>query len=175
MGKLLVMILLLCVLFVGCGSSQTLETVMDTPGIEQQASALQIVFNLPEEAAQQTMEEDDGCTIYFCEDFELITRTVDGGDLSKTILNTTGFDKETLEIIETKHGENKKYVCTWVTTGEEGNCVGRCAIIDDGAYHYVLSATAEEHVAGELAQGVWKEVFNSFRIAHPQDIVNSGS
>ena len=175
MGKLLVMILLLCVLFVGCGSSQTLETVMDTPGIEQQASALQIVFNLPEEAAQQTMEENDGSTIYFCEDFELITKTVDGGDLSKTILNTTGFDKETLEIIETKHGENKKYVCTWVTTGEEGDCVGRCAIIDDGAYHYVLSAIAEEHAAGELAQGVWKEVFNSFRIAHPQDIVNSGS
>lgn len=175
MGKLLVVVLLLCVLFSGCKSSQTLETVMDTPVIEQQASALQIVFNLPQEAAQQTMEENDGSTIYYCEDFELITKTVDGGDLSKTIFNTTGFDKETLDVIQTKYGDNNRYVCTWVTTGEAGNRVGRCSIIDDGTYHYVLSALAEERVAGELAQGVWKEVFNSFRIAHPQDVVNSGS
>jgi len=118
LGKLLVVILLLCVLFSGCRSSQTLETVMDTPVIEQQASALQIVFDLPEEAAQQTMEEDDGSTIYFCRDFELITKTIDGGDLSKTILNTTGFEKESLEIIEDIIACNCQYffskVCEWV-------------------------------------------------------------
>ena len=78
-------------------------------------------------------------------------------------------------MIETAQAGAKRYVAVWTSAGEAGNQVGRCAILDDGSYHYVLSVMADEQDAGRLSEGVWKEIFASFRLIAPEDVVSSGS
>ena len=83
-------------------------------------------------------------------------------------------DKEKLQIIETKQGVTKRYQWVWTTNGENGTQVGRGCILDDGAYHYVLTALADEEKA-EKVQPQWKEVFASFTLATEREEISTGS
>ena len=78
-------------------------------------------------------------------------------------------------MLETAQENAKRYVCVWTAVGENGNQVGRLAVLDDGAYHYILTAMAEESIAGKLSGEVWDDVFSSFRLIAPEDVVSSGS
>lgn len=174
MRKLIVIGLLLLML-TGCKGEESFETMMDGTPEPVQAEKMHIMVNLPEDAAKQVMSSDESGSAYLCEDYVLTVQTLPGGDLSKTLLETTGFTPEKLPLIETVQGDIKRYVCVWTSLGENGAQVCRCTVLDDGNYHYVLTAMADEEKAGELSSGVWETVFSSFRLIAPEDVVSSGS
>ena len=71
--------------------------------------------------------------------------------------------KDDLDILRTKQGDVKRYQWVWTSAGEEGVQVGRACVLDDGAYHYIVTAQASEAIAGEL-QAQWQEIFASVSI-----------
>ncbi len=169
------MILILVLILSGCKQTDTFETVMDQTATPIPTEKMVIMVDMPDNASLETMESNEDYSVYICNDYTLTTYTVDSGDLQKTILDATGFLPEQLDVIQTKQGDDNRYVCVWTAAGESGEQVGRCAIIDDGCYHYVLTAMADAEDAGALAQNEWLSVFRSFRIIKPEDVVSSGS
>ena len=174
MRKLSIVVLLVLMLC-GCQKTENFETVTDQVINAEQGPKMQIMVELPDEAALEVMESSQDCSVYICDDYSLTVSTVEGGDLRKTVLEATGFYPEQLDGITTQHGEFTKYVCVWAAAGESGQQIGRCAVIDDGSYHYVLTALADADKAGILTREGWQTVFRSFRLIKPEDVVSSGS
>ena len=168
-------VLILALIFSGCKQTDTFETVMDQTDAPIQAEKMVIMVDMPDNASLEAMESNDDCSVYICDEYTLTTYTVESGDLQKTILDATGFLPKQLDLIQTKQGDENRYVCVWTAAGESGEQVGRCAVIDDGNYHYVLTALADAENAGALAQNEWLSVFRSFRLIKPEDVVSSGS
>lgn len=165
----------LVLLLTGCGKPESFETIMDQTVLPGKKEKMVIMIDVPDDASLEAMESDENCSVYVCDDYSLTTYTVEGGDLKKTILEATGFLPEQLDIIRTREKDMQKYICVWTAVGESAEQVGRCAVIDDGDYHYVLTAMADAEKAGILAQNEWLSVFRSFRLIAPEDVVNSGS
>ncbi len=169
------LIFALAVLLTGCKARQELETVSDSVVQPQRVGKLEIVINLPESAAAAVMTAEEAGTVYFCDDFVLTMQTVDSGDLHRTLTDTTGYTPDQLPVMETLQGDAKRYDCVWTAAGETGDQVGRCAILDDGNYHYILTVMADAQKSAELTETVWNGLFSSFRIAPPEEGLNSGS
>lgn len=163
------------ILLCGCATPKAYETIQDPADLPQQATPLQPVVELPQEAVQQTLATDDNNTVYFCDGYVLTLEVVDGGDLQKTFLQTTGFSPEQLCVIKTKQSNADCYRAVWTSAGDSGDQVGQCAVLDDGNYHYILSVMADAEVSGELSNGAWQTLFRSFRLMDPADVVSSGS
>ena len=169
-------IIFVLVLFLtGCKAGKELETVMDSPIVPQQAEKMEMLISLPENAASVVMSSEETGTVYFCDNFVLTMQTALSGDMHKTVADTTGYTYDRLPIIETVQGSAKRYDCVWTAAGESGDQVGRCAIIDDGNYHYILTVMADAEQSGELTQNLWNDVFTSFRIVKQDNAINSGS
>lgn len=166
---------LAALLLTGCGKEQEFEPVTDVYAQQTAPQMRQIVLTLPEDAAMTVMDTDINGKMYFCDKYILMTYTAQAGDLQKTIKNATGFSMEDLQIMQTQQGDMTRYLCVWTAAGEGENQVGRACILDDGSYHYVLTAMAGESDAWELQQGQWQTVFRSFRALTADQIVNSGS
>lgn len=159
----------------GCSQTEHFETMLDPSVTPDPGQKMQIMLDLPDQAVLEVMESDQDHSIYICDDYTLTVSTVAGGDLQNTVLDATGFVPEQLDGIMTQEGDLKKYVCVWASVADSGQQIGRCAVIDDGNYHYVLTALADAEKAGALAKDSWQSVFRSFRLIHPDDVVNSGS
>lgn len=168
-------ICILALLLCGCGKQGELETVMDSAEIPMRPEPREVYVALPKDAAKETMNGEEGGNIYFCEDYTLTLQTVPGGDLQKTILDTTGYLPEQLPVMKTENPEYKCYRCVWTAVGESGDQVGRCTVLDDGNYHYILTAMADAEKAGLLTNGAWEEIFDSFCFALPEEQTNFGS
>ncbi len=171
--KKLWVIPLLAMLLAGCGKEQMLETVTDVQAEQVAAVAQRIQVQLPPELSAPVLQDAES-TLYLCDDYSVTVQTVEAGDLQKTIRNATGLDKESLQIMKTRQGSTKRYQFMWTASGENGMQVGRTCILDDGAYHYVLTAMADEAVAGQV-QPAWKEIFTSFCLATEREEVSTGS
>ena len=172
--KKLWIILFVALLLCGCGKGNAVETVSDIPTEPVMAMVQNIRVNLPPELSTPALQSQEGGKLYLCDDYSVMVQTLQAGDLSQTIRTITGMDKEKLQIQTTHQGSNKCYQFTWATTGEQGARVGRACILDDGAYHYVLTALAEEAVA-EQVQQTWKEMFASFCLAPEKEPISTGS
>lgn len=168
-------ILALMVLLAGCSQPETLETVTDQVEQPERGTKMHAMFQMPPDAVQDTMTDAENGKVYICTDYVLTANTTESGDLNQTVLETTGYTTEQLYMIETMQGDAKRYSLVWTSASETGQQVGRCVILDDGSYHYVLSAMADAEKAGELSQEQWLDIFSSFQLLHPQDVVNSGS
>lgn len=171
----LAIIFVLAIFLTGCKAGKELETVMDSPILPRQAEKLEMLISLPENAASAVMSSEETGTVYFCDDFVLTMQTTASGDMHKTVADTTGYTYDRLPIIETAQGSAKRYDCVWTAAGENGDQVCRCAILDDGNYHYILTVMADAERSGELTQELWNDVFASFRIVKQDDAINSGS
>ena len=172
--KKLWVIPLLLLLLAGCGKKPALETVsdqLDTPAV---ATMQRIQLQLPPELSAPVLESKESGSLYLCDDYSLAVQTVESGDLQKTIRNLTGMQKDDLQIIQTQQGDIKRYQWVWSTTGENGAQVGRACILDDGTYHYVLTALCDEGKT-EKVQTQWKEIFASFCLAAEREQVSIGS
>lgn len=162
-------------LLAGCSPSRELETVSDTMVQPQRGEMQQMVINLPETAAAAVMSAEETGTVYFCDDFVLTMQTVESGDLQRTLMDTTGYMPNQLPVMETVQGNAKRYDCIWTAAGEAGDQVGRCAVLDDGNYHYILTVMADANKSAELTQSVWNSLFSTYRIAPEEEGLNSGS
>ncbi len=153
--------ILLAALLTGCGAQQTFETVADEQLLPVSAAIREISLSLPKEAGSPVMQTEEGSRLYLCDGYSLTVQTAEGGDLNRTLTAATGFTRQQLQILQTQRGDAKCYETVWTSAGESGPQVGRLCILDDGSYHYVLTAMAEEAVAGSLQQ-TWNGLFSSF-------------
>lgn len=172
--KKLWMIPLVVLFLVGCGKKPALETITDVPDTPVVSAVQRIQMQLPPELSSPVLEGESGSSLYLCDDYTVAVQTLEAGSLQKTIRETTGMDKEKLQIIQTKQGNIKRYQWVWTTTGENGTQIGRACILDDGAYHYVLTALTDESKAEKL-QPQWKEMFASFTLATEREEISTGS
>lgn len=170
--NLMILLMIACFLS-GCGKQPTAETVNDVYMEPPAAEMQQVIVTLPEEACVPVMQTA-GATLYMCADYTLSRQTFAAGDLQKTFREVSGFDQADLKVMETAWENARRYDFVWSAAGETGEQVCRGCILDDGNYHYVLTAATDASEAGRL-QSVWREIFNSFRLVSPEMMVGTGS
>ena len=155
----LVMVMMLC----ACGAEVTMETVADEAVQAVSAQPRDVQVDLPEEAVLPAMESDNG-VLYMCSDYDVSVQTLDGGDLEKTIRSVSGYSADDLTVMQTTDGDFTRSEFVWTTAGEAGDQVCRAAVIDDGSYHYVLTAMIDSEKAGEY-QEIWNGMFETFMVS----------
>ena len=160
--KILMGVLALAIVLCGCGAEETFETIADEFVQSAAAPLREVILELPEEAVLPASESDAG-TLYLCDGYEISVQTLPAGDLEASVYQITGFSKDRVEVISTQPGTYRRYDLVWSTLGEQGDQVGRAAILDDGSYHYVLSVLAEADRAGEFEQ-VFRALFESYAL-----------
>ena len=104
--------------------------------------------------------EQDSRRLYMAQGYELMLDVQDAGDLSTTIRDMSGYEKEDLTVIQTRQAGADRYDFVWSAMGENGERLGRGVILDDGSYHYCMSVLRDQgdsHV-------VWRDVFESFTL-----------
>ena len=172
--KKLFTVAILTFVLCGCASQETFETLGNVYQEPAMSQSWQLAVDIPADAATPIMETDHEDKLYLCDGYTLITHISQSGDLNETIRSCTGLSKEHLEMICTDAGAWKRYEGVWTCAAEDGERVGRIAVLDDGNRHYVLMAMAQADKAGELADE-WKPVFRSFRLVEGDSQVSSGS
>jgi len=167
-------LLLIAVLMTGCSAQPTFETVADENVQPVSAAMQQVLLELPEEVSAPAMENGEQGKLYLCDGYTLTMNTVPSGDLSKTLQQATGYEKEKLQLLQTGYGDVHRYECVWAAAGEREEQVGRLCLLDDGNYYYVLTAMTDASEAGKLRE-TWRSLFDSFRLVSTEIDVNTGS
>lgn len=160
--KKCVFLLICCLLLTACASEETFETISDEFVLDAVSPVREVVLTLPEEAVVPVSQTDTGA-LYHCDGYELMLQTLPGGDLDATVRDLTGFSREDTALVQTAPGDYKRYDLVWTSMGEDGEQVGRAAILDDGNYHYVLTVLADADSAGQCG-GAWEDLFSSFAL-----------
>ena len=127
------------------------------------AQPREILLTLPEETLLPAMESD-GRTLYLCNGYDVAVQTLESGDLDATIRQVCGFGSDELTDMETNSGDCRSYAFVWTAATDFGEQVGRAEILDDGNYHYVLTAMAPAEKALNY-QEIWNGLFETFGIA----------
>lgn len=155
--------LMLCVmLMAGCGAQETFETVSDDLAVSGSVVG-QVLVSLPEEAKASALIAEDGSKLYLCDGYTLTIHTIDGGKIDETLQMLTGFEKEDLTVMQTVRDGKDCYECVWTTAGEGEDQVCRTIVLDDGGYHYAVTAMAGYTDAGNL-QDAWQKIMGSVEI-----------
>ena len=171
--KLVAIIVSVLLLLCGCAAEETYETVMDVWEEQPVPEAKSICVDLPGESAMPVMESDGG-RVYVSSDYEIYVQTMPGGDIGATIEEMSGHPRESLTVLSTMQDDVMRYDFVWATAGEGGDLLGRGIVLDDGNYHYVLTALADEKASSRV-QPAWKEIFGSFRLAQEREEISTGS
>ncbi len=158
---------MLCVLAVmlglcGC-SGPEYETMADeyTPLPAQEKA--NVVIALAQEVETAAFGGDDSRSLTFCDGYTVCQETFDAGDLNKTLQTVTGYSRDQLTLLKQMQSGAVRYDFVFTCAGEGGSQICRGSILDDGNYHYVLTAMASEALSGAL-QGSWESLFSSYRI-----------
>ena len=152
-----VVILLSALLLCGCQREETMETVADEWLVPVMAQPREISLRLPEDLAVPVLEQDSR-QLYMGNGYELMLDVLDSGDLANTVRSMCGYEKENLTMLQTRQEGMERYDFVWTAAGETGERLGRGVILDDGNYHYCLSALRDQ---GDTPI-VWQDVFSSF-------------
>lgn len=152
-----------CLLLTGCAAVETVETVADDWLAPVAAPLGQIDLRLPASASVETSIGDDQGRLYLCDGYDLTVQTLARGDLDRTCKALCGLQSDRVTMIGQDDGEQKRWDWAWTCVGEEGDCIGRAAVIDDGNYHYCVSVLAPAGEAGSL-EAEWAAVFASFAV-----------
>ena len=166
--KKLMYLLCLVLLLVGCSAEKSYETMGTLSPEPEKAAMMNIKLEVPEDAAAHVMGTEQEGRIYFGADYTLCLQVMYAGDLNQTLQECTGFEREHLDILETKTALYKRYEAVWTGVGEGGDHLGRIAVLDDGNYHYVLTAMAPAQSAGDLSS-TWQPIFQSFLLKPNSD------
>ena len=154
-------------LLTGC-AAPTFETLGDIPHQQVAAPVPQkVVLTLPEGAVQAVWAAE-GDTMYLCEDYTVHLQTMDAGDLKRSIRSLSGFDPENLTLVKSTCGDHDRYEWVWTAAGEGGDAVYRCALLDDGDFHYALTVTAPATTAGTLTEE-WTKIMSTFCLEHTEN------
>ena len=172
--KKICLFVLAAVLLCGCQAEPAWETVEDMEPVETVAAVQQLYVPLPEDASQPTFREEDSGELYLCDGYTLTKQTAQGGDLARTVKSICGLTLDQIQPVKTRQDGQDRYDFVWTAAGEEGMQLGRACILDDGAYHYAVTAMAGEEEAGRLRQ-VWQEIFSGCRLISPTANLSTGS
>ena len=173
MKKCILILMLLCMLS-GCAAPEVYETVSDTLETTPAAKPMQMILDMPQEAAQPTLQKETTEKLYHCDGYTLSLQTLAGGDLEKTLKTVTGRSREELTVMETLADHGSRYDCVWTAAGETGLQLGRACVLEDGNYHYVLSVMAPEEETGRLRE-VRQNLFETCRLVDGDKNLNTGS
>ena len=139
------LMLVLCLFLTGCGKTE-FETMGDlhvVPVTEKR----DVLLRLPPEAVASVFGGEAG-SVYLCEGYTVTVLTLPGGDLSRTVREVSGFDRDRLELLRTEQGGMARYDFVWASAGEGGDALGRAAVVDDGQFHYVVSVVGDARLCG---------------------------
>lgn len=161
--KFICIVVLLSALLCGC-TQPALETVNDVYVTQLPEERRSIRLELPENAAEAVMEGGEGARLYLCDGYELRLQTVASCDLDEVLRAVTGYGEDRLTLMKTKDGNLDRYDCVWCSSGEEGELVGRTAILVDGNYYYCVSALAKSEDAYAL-QETWQQLLNTLELS----------
>ena len=156
-------VLILGALLTGCSAKETFETVSDLLDVPVMAQMQQLELSIPDEAAVPSMEDTEAGRLYLCDGYTLTVQTMDAGDLDRTLRQLTGYEKSQLTLMQTKRDGVDRYECVWSAAGENGDQIGRVIILDDGGYHYSVTAMAPADDAGQLT-ATWQKIFDSAKL-----------
>ena len=159
----IVTVILLAALLAGCGKTEVFETVHDDMVQSVSVQPREVFFDLAQEPVMPAMESDSG-TLYLCGDFDVVVHTCQSGDLQNTVKEVSGFLPEELTLIQTENGDVDKYEFVWTSATDLGQQIGRATVLDDGNYHYILSATVDAELMEEY-QEIWNGIFESFQLS----------
>ena len=159
----IVTVILLAALLAGCGKTEVFETVHDDLVQSVSVQPREVFFDLAQEPVMPAMESDSG-TLYLCGDFDVVVHTCQSGDLQNTVKEVSGFLPEELTVIQTGEGDVDKYEFVWTSATDLGQQIGRATVLDDGNYHYILSATVDAELMEEY-QEIWNGIFESFQLS----------
>ena len=159
--KILVLLMIVLML-TGCGPAQVYETVTDELVLPVSVQPREIRFDLAQEPVLPAMESEGGL-LYLCGDFDVMVQTLEAGDLNDTVYRISGFLPEELTLIQTGEGDVDKYEFVWTSATDGGHMIGRATVLDDGNYHYALSATVNADLIEEY-QEIWNGIFESFEL-----------
>ncbi len=154
------LLVFLCLLLTGC-SAASFETLGDIP--HQQVAAptpRKVVLQMPEDSVQAVWSQE-GDTMYLCDDYTVYLQTLPGGDLNSTVRQLSGFDRERMRLLESRCGDHDRYEWVWISAGEGGDAVNRCAVLSDGNFHYALTLSTDTAAAGSLTDE-WNSLMSSF-------------
>lgn len=160
--KKVCIVVILALLLSGC-ANPALETVSDVYMTQPPAEIRAISLELPEGAAEAVMEGGSGARLYLCDGYELRLQTLDARSLDEALRAVTGYGEDRLTVMKTRDGAFDRYDCVWCAAGEEGEQVGRTAVLSDGSYFYCVSALAESDSAYGLNE-VWREILDSITL-----------
>ena len=158
--KRTIVLLAFVLLLTGCSQGADFETMQDVYGEQQLPAMQQVQYQLPEDASAQAIQSSYG-QLYFCDGYDITLQTFSAGDLDRTLRELTGFPRAELSVIETGTKGIARYEFVWSAAGEEGDMVCRAVILDDGNYHYCMTAMAEEEHVLQL-RDTWQALFDSF-------------
>lgn len=172
--RMCTLVLMMALMLMGCKAQDTFETVADTPAVQVLAPMQSAIYTLPQEASLAVMGSEETGSVYLCDGYTVTVQTFPGGDLNRTICDTTGFSADDLTLMRTQQEGYDRVECVWSAASEEGEQLGRMKLLDDGSYHYVITCMASAADVPEL-QPVWQELFDSFRIVSPEAALHTGS
>lgn len=145
---------LLCSLW-GCSAGETVvwETVGDqlelpastqSPGYTMQVAA-------PMDAPLVEALSDDGVKVYAHRggEYELAAQTMTADSLDSLLQTLTGFPQASLQVLQTEEFGMPRYDVAWTSSGDSGMESCRAAILDDGIYYYVLTASVNQEQAAQ--------------------------
>ena len=161
--KFICILVLLSALLCGC-TQPALETVNDVYVTQPPEERRTIHIELPQDAAEAVMEGREGARLYLCDGYELRLQTIAAGDLDEVLRILTGYGEDRLTLMKTKDGSFDRYDCVWCSAGEEGELVGRSAILADGNYYYCVSALAKSEDAYAL-QETWQQLLETVEVS----------
>ncbi|MBQ3000564.1 MAG: hypothetical protein IJD63_02325 [Oscillospiraceae bacterium] len=151
-------LLTLLLLLSGCSAEKDFETVGDVYA-PVTLTPREVMLTLPSDAAVQTLGSDAG-KLYLCDGYTVTVQTLQGGNLEETIRSVTGFSSDRLTLLETQKDGFSSYSCVWSAAGEGGDQIARTVILDDGNFHYAVTAMADSNTAGQLSE-TWLNIFRS--------------
>lgn len=173
MKKCWILVILMGML-TGCGRDMEMETVFDEIPQMSEAPMQQAVWMLPADATMAVLESEDAGRLYLCDGYTVTFQTCLAGDLEGTLRQVTGYGKEKLNMIRTQENGIEKIQCVWTAAGEGEDQVCRMMLLDDGAYHYVLTCMADASRIKDLEE-TWQSIFDSFTLAPADSDPYTGS
>ena len=163
MKKRMMIVLVFCLMLCGCSATETFEKLQDVYVKAPAAEKSKVNLVLPEDAALSVMSTDTS-SLYVGPNYEVLVETYESGDLNKTLQTVTGYPAEGLTVMNLTDDGFNRYLCAWSTVTAEGEMVGRCAILDDGNYHYCLTVMVPASQAGQL-QSVVDSLMASYSLS----------
>ena len=153
-GICLVLCGLLCC-FTGCSAGETAvwETVGDQVELPANAQAPGYTMQVaaPMEAPMVEALSEGTTKVYVQRDgaYELTSQTLTAESLDSLLQTLTGFPQSSLQVLQTEEFGMPRYDVAWTASGDQGMESCRAAILDDGIYYYVLTASVEQEAAAQ--------------------------